>query len=104
MGSDGGVDVRIGVRALQTAVVAWSVEHGNRYPPAAELQPGHDTALGAAYLPTWPQNPYTHEPMRIGTDPGDFSYWVSADGLSYRLAGHVKGHPDFVISATPRPR
>lgn len=42
-----------------------------------------DTGALAEYLPTWPDNPFTKQPMRPGASPGDYTYAPSADGATF---------------------
>ena len=37
----------------------------------------------ADYLPGWPSNPFTDQPMQPGTAPGDYTYARSADGATF---------------------
>lgn len=76
--------VKEGVLAIQTGVQAWAVEHGGTYPdPSLVTQQGL-----AAYVSDWPTSPFTDEPMKQGTQSGDFSYSVAPYGASFQLVGY----------------
>jgi hypothetical protein len=72
------------VLAIQAGVQAWAAEHGGTYPdPSLVTQEGL-----AAYVSDWPTNGFSDEPMKQGTQSGDFSYTVAPDGASYQLVGY----------------
>jgi hypothetical protein len=79
--------VKEGAHSLQVGIQSWAVDHQDQYPSASDLSP---TAM-TSYIDMWPTNPYTGAPMMEGTGPGDFTYSVSPDGLSYRLIGYGEG-------------
>ena len=37
----------------------------------------------------WPKDPWTGGPITAGAGPGHYSYWVSGDNRTYRLAGYL---------------
>lgn len=59
--------VKSGVHHIQTAVVAYTVDHDGAYPATEYVTytPGDTAAdnLGNRYLDAWPNNPWTGEPM-----------------------------------------
>jgi type II secretion system protein G len=59
--------VKEGSHIIQTAVMAYAVDHGGAYPTTEYVAytPGDPAAdnLGNEYLDTWPRNPWTGEPM-----------------------------------------
>lgn len=80
--------VAAGVHAIQAAVFlesgAFDRTRGDRYPEPSSVS---ETAL-KHHLAYWPANPYTGKPMAQGTGPGDFTYTLGADGMSYELVGY----------------
>ncbi len=74
------------VTKLQVGVITWSTNNSNLYPPASEV-----TEQGgvAQYVSPWPTNPYTGQPMKPGTQPGDFVYEQLNGGQTYRITGHL---------------
>jgi type II secretory pathway pseudopilin PulG len=65
--------VRAGLETIREVIYAYSKDHESRIPAKEQLN-----AVGlAGYLPAgraWPTNPFTSEPMRTGTGPGDIRY------------------------------
>jgi len=86
--------VREGVFVLSGGIREWSAAHDDRFPPVEEV--GRSGGVGKL-IDKWPANPYTREPVKPGPDPGDYTYTVSADGLNYRLSGHLGDGTDFTI-------
>jgi hypothetical protein len=76
--------VKEGIHSLEVGIRSWAVDHQNVYPSASEM----NSAAMSGYIDWWPTNPYTGAPMMEGTGPGDFSYEVSPDGMSFRLVGY----------------
>jgi hypothetical protein len=78
--------VREGVHSIQVGLQSYAVDNGDAFP-----DPGLVSAAGMGrYVDTWPDNPYTGAPMQLGTSPGDFTYTLSADGMSFELVGYGK--------------
>ena len=78
--------VTAGVHSIQVSIQSWAVDHQDRYPSASEV----NQAAMSGYIDWWPTNPYTGSPMTQGRSPGDFSYEVGPDGMSFRLVGYGK--------------
>jgi predicted amidohydrolase YtcJ len=86
-----------GIHSLQIAIQSWTVDNGDKFPPASVV-----TEEGLKlYFPDgdtpWPGNPWTGEPMKPGTDRGDYTYARLNGGRSYRLAGHISATQDYVV-------
>jgi hypothetical protein len=66
-------------RLIVAAIESYLGETGH-LPAVADV-----TASGAlaGYTPGWPVNPFTQQPMKSGSSPGDFTYQPSADGGAY---------------------
>jgi type II secretory pathway pseudopilin PulG len=65
--------VSSGLHTIRVAIYSFAKAHEMYVPPPARLS---DARL-SAYLPSgtsWPVNPFTGRPMRIGTGPGDVRY------------------------------
>lgn len=77
-----------GISMINQGILAWSAANGNAFPAPAEVSP--DGAI-AQYVPGWPANPYTGQPMASGSSKGDYTYEQLAGGQSYRLTGHLSG-------------
>lgn len=76
--------VKEGIHSIEVGIQSWAVDHQDQYPSAFDVS----QATMTSYIDAWPTNPYTDAPMMEGTGPGDFSYEVSPDGMSYRLVGY----------------
>ncbi len=72
---------KAGILAIDTGIAATIAMNGAA-PPAAD-----QATLGGLVQP-WPANPWTQQPMKPGTEPGDFTY-ESLGGTGYRLVGHL---------------
>lgn len=81
-----------GVHALQVGLQSWAVDHGDQWPPRADVRAG---GAVASYLDRWPENPYTGEPMAPGDGPGDYTYL--RDGGQYQLTGHFEDGAGFTV-------
>ena len=78
--------VMAGIQKIQVGVITWSVNNNNLYP-----QPGDVTQTGgiASSVDPWPTNPYTGQPMKPGTSPGDYTYQQLSGGAGYELTGYI---------------
>jgi type II secretion system protein G len=60
--------VKHGVHSIRVAIVTYAADHDGAYPATAYVTctPGDRTAdnLGNKYLPEWPENPWTGQPMQ----------------------------------------
>jgi type II secretion system protein G len=60
--------VKQGVHSIQVAIATYAADHDGAYPVTAYVTftPGDSTAdnLGNKYLPEWPENPWTGQPMK----------------------------------------
>lgn len=67
----------------------WAKQHGGDPPPPLAMVPG--SPFGKFVVKQggygWPSNPFTNRPMRVATDPGDFTYATS--GSSFKLIAHL---------------
>lgn len=88
-------ELRFTVSGLTWFAEEWAETHGGVPPAAGAMTP--DSAFGryvderiGSYgsegIITWPWNPFTGEPIGIGTDPGDLSY--STAGREFSLAAY----------------
>jgi hypothetical protein len=87
-----------GVTKLQVGVITWSTNNSNLYPTAAEVSQQGGVAQ---YAIPWPTNPYTGQPMKPGTQPGDFVYQQLSGGQAYSITGHLANG---LTNRVPRPR
>jgi hypothetical protein len=83
-----GAALEADVRTLRVAVESYYVDN-EAYPTAVTL------ATVGDYISSWPDNPWTHQPMAQGTGVGDFTYTLTADG--FQLAGHKSDGTDVVV-------
>jgi hypothetical protein len=74
------------ITKLQTGVITWSANNNNLYPMPFEVT---ETGGVAAYVTPWPTNPYTGQPMKPGTQPGDYTYEQLNGGAGYKLTGFI---------------
>ena len=75
------VAAKAGILAIETGIKAAIATNGAA-PPAADA-----ATLGGVVSP-WPNNPWTLEPMKPGTEMGDYTY-RNLGGVSYSLIGHL---------------
>jgi len=75
-----------GIVKLQTGVITWATNNNNLYPAPADVS---QTGAVAAYVNPWPTNPYTGQPMKPGTQPGDYTYEQLDGGAGYKLTGFI---------------
>lgn len=79
---------------LQTGVITWSTNNNNLYPAPAEVT---QTGGVAAYVNPWPTNPYSGQPMKPGTQPGDFTYEQLNGGAGYKLTGYISNGLTYTV-------
>ena len=79
---------------LQTGVITWATNNNNFYPAPAEVS---QTGGVAAYVNPWPKNPYTGQPMKPGTEPGDYTYEQLNGGAGYKLTGFVSNGLTYTV-------
>jgi hypothetical protein len=77
---------QLGAHQIQVAVQSWALDHG-RFPKAAAVT-GSGVWQAAGMDGTWPQNPWTGQPMAEGSEPGDFTYTATANGKRAKLVLH----------------
>jgi len=71
---------------LQTGVITWATNNNNLYPTPVDVS---ETGGVASYVSPWPTNPYTGQPMKPGTQPGDYTYEQLNGGAGYKLTGYI---------------
>jgi hypothetical protein len=71
---------------LQTGVITWATNNNNLYPTPIDVS---ETGGVATYVNPWPTNPYTGQPMKPGTQPGDYTYEQLNGGAGYKLTGYI---------------
>lgn len=81
---------------LQGYIEAYALTHYYAYPGPGAVRRG-----GGLRAPLWPDDPWTGEPLRRGTEVGGFTYTVATDRRSYRLVGHLPGGDYEVKGAMP---
>jgi hypothetical protein len=74
------------ITKLQTGVITWSTNNNNLYPAPIEVT---QTGGVAAFVNPWPTNPFTSQPMKPGTQPGDYTYEQLNGGAGYKLTGYI---------------
>jgi hypothetical protein len=77
---------RLGAHQIQVAVQSWALDQGHFPKAAAVTESGVWQAAGMDG--SWPDNPWTGQPMAEGSAPGDFTYTVSANGKHAKLVLH----------------
>jgi hypothetical protein len=82
--------VQNGIVAIAKGLNAWYAANGNLFPPVEEVT--QDGELGQ-YVSPWPTNPYTGEPMAVGSEPGFYMYEQLNGGQSYKLVGQLSYGP-----------
>ncbi len=75
-----------GVTKIQGGVTAWATNSNGVYPAASEVS---STGGIAQYVNPWPLNPYTNQPMKVGTSPGDYMYEQLNGGSAYKLTAYL---------------
>jgi hypothetical protein len=71
---------------LQTGVITWSTNNNNLYPTPTDVS---EAGGVATYVDPWPTNPYSGQPMKPGTQPGDYTYEQLSGGAGYKLTGYT---------------
>ena len=56
-----------------------------------------ETGGVAAYVDPWPTNPYTGQPMKPGTQPGDYTYEQLNGGAGYKLTGYISNGLTYTV-------
>ena len=79
---------------LQTGVITWATNNNNFYPAPADVSQAGGVA---AYVNPWPTNPYSGQPMKPGTGPGDYTYEQLNGGAGYKLTGYVSNGLTYVV-------
>jgi hypothetical protein len=79
---------------LQTGVITWSTNNNNLYPMPADVT---QTGGVASYVNPWPANPYTGQPMKPGTQPGDYTYEQLNGGAGYKLTGYISNGLTYTV-------
>src|SRR5450756_1749614 len=80
---------------LQTGVITWATNNNNLYPTPADVS---EAGGIASYVDPWPTNPYTDQPMKPGTQPGDYTYEQLNGGAGYKLTGYISNGTTFTLS------
>jgi hypothetical protein len=88
-------DLRLTVFGLAEFVRMWAEAHGGSPPAPSEMTPDSDfgshlaelvEGLGPEEVIPWPWNPFTGEPIAIGSESGDLVY--TTDGQDFTLGAH----------------
>lgn len=74
------------VQRIQIGVITWATNNNNLYPAPAEVT---ETGGVATYVDPWPVNPYNNQPMKPGTQAGDYIYQQLNGGSGYQLTGYL---------------
>jgi hypothetical protein len=82
------------ITKLQTGVITWATNNNNLYPTPTDVT---QTGGVATYVDPWPTNPYTGQPMKPGTQPGDYTYEQLNGGAGYRLTGYVSNGLTYTV-------
>ena len=84
----GGADQQVidAIDKLEVGVITWSTNNNNLYPTPTDVS---ETGGIATYVDPWPSNPYTGQPMKPGTQPGDYTYEQLNGGAGYKLTGYI---------------
>ena len=77
---------------LQTGVITWATNNNNLYPTPADVS---EAGGITSYVDPWPTNPYTDQPMKPGTQPGDYTYEQLNGGAGYKLTGYISNGTTF---------
>jgi len=82
------------ITKLQTGVITWATNNNNLYPTPTDVT---QTGGVATYVDPWPTNPYTGQPMKPGTQPGDYTYEQLNGGAGYKLTGYISNGLTFTV-------
>lgn len=89
--------VKEGIHSIQIGIKTYAVDNNDVYPAVADVAAGG--AVGAV-VDSWPDNPWSGNPMAQGAADGDYTYTpLPAAGpfTSFTLAGHMSGGVDFTV-------
>ena len=92
--ADAGQLVIDAIDKLDVGVITWATNNNNLYPTPADV-----TEAGgvAASVDPWPTNPYTGQPMKPGTEPGDYIYEQLNGGAGYKLTGYISNGLTYTV-------
>lgn len=79
---------------LQTGVTTWATNNNNLYPAPADVG---EAGGVASYVDPWPTNPYTGQPLKPGTQPGDYTYEQLSGGAGYKLTGYISNGLTYTV-------
>ena len=79
---------------LQTGVITWSTNNNSLYPAPVDVS---EAGGIASYVDPWPTNPYTGQPMKPGTQPGDYTYEQLSGGAGYKLTGYISNGLTYTV-------
>jgi hypothetical protein len=79
---------------LQVGVITWATNNNNLYPTPADVS---EAGGIASYVDPWPTNPYTGQPMKPGTQPGDYTYEQLNGGAGYKLTGYISNGLTYTV-------
>ena len=82
------------ITKLQTGVITWATNNNNLYPTPTDVS---QTGGVATYVDPWPTNPYTGQPMKPGTQPGDYIYEQLNGGAGYKLTGYISNGLTYTV-------
>lgn len=86
--------IMAGLVKIQSGVTAWATNANGVYPAATEVS---STGGIAQYVNPWPLNPYTNEPMKAGTGPGDYQYEQLEGATAYKLTAYLGNNLTYVL-------
>ena len=94
--------VKQGVHSIQVAIATYAADHDGAYPVTAYVTftPGDSTAdnLGNKYLPEWPENPWTGQPMQ---NTGGAALFAAGSVSAARLATQLGPEEVFYAAVEP---
>jgi len=79
---------------LQVGVITWATNNNNLYPTPTDVS---EAGGIATYVDPWPANPYTGQPMKPGTEPGDYIYEQLNGGAGYKLTGYISNGLTYTV-------
>ncbi len=72
---------------IRQLVQQWARAHGGLYPPVREVAVDGSVGQQSGYR-YWPHNVWTHQPIAVSRNWGDFSYTVNAERDGFSLRAH----------------
>ncbi len=83
-----------GIDRIEAGIMTWATDNNGLYPAPQDVTQNGGVA---GSVDPWPTNPYSGQPMKPGTGPGEYIYEQLDGGTGYRLTGYVSGGLTYTV-------